>query len=436
VSAPLRLASSFLGVVLAAPAVQAQDHAGHGGAAHGTPVGSSPEASDGSEHGHGLYGDYPMTREASGTAWQPDSSPMHGAHQQSGAWTWMTHASVFLVYDDQGGPRGDEDVFSSNSFMVVAQRPWGAGTFGLRGMLSLEPATIGDEGYPLLFQTGETADGTTPLVDTQHPHDLFMELAATYSIPLGEKRSAFLYLGLPGEPALGPPAFMHRFSAMENPEAPLGHHWLDSTHISYGVATVGWIEGDWKLDASLFRGAEPDEDRWDIEEPELDSAAARLTWNPGSDWSLQASFGALDEPEQLEPGVDVDRTTVSAIWAHPFPESLVQATLAYGRNDKRPGGTTDAFLLEGAWKLHDQDTWFARVERVEKDELFAAGDPLAGETFPVGKLSLGYSRELARLGPARIAVGGMGSVHQIDDELEDEYGQTPTSFEIFLRASL
>src|SRR6185369_5423437 len=191
----------------------------------------------------------------------------------------------------------------------------GPGVLGLRGMFTLEPATIGKSGYPLLLQTGETANGSTPLIDRQHPHDLFMELAASYSLPVRETDRAFVYLGLPGEPALGPPTFMHRFSGMDNPEAPITHHWLDSTHISYGVATVGYIFNDIvKVEGSIFTGREPDQSRWDIETPKMDSQSLRVQVNPTKDWSLQASYGHINSPEQLEPDVDQDRITASVTY--------------------------------------------------------------------------------------------------------------------------
>jgi len=188
-------------------------------------------------------------------------------------------------------------------------------------------------------------------------------------MPLG-KTLGVRVPGLAGEPALGPPTFMHRFSGMENPEAPLSHHWLDSTHISYGVATVGTTWGRWKLDASLFNGSEPDEERWNIESPNLRSEAIRLSYNPTPEWALQASFGNLESPEQLEPGVDIQRTTVSAIYGHAWDENNWQTTLAVGRNDPDSGDATNAMLLETAITLGHENTWFARVERVEKDELF------------------------------------------------------------------
>src|SRR5439155_21379483 len=191
----------------------------------------------------GLYGPYSMTREASGTAWQPEATPMEGLHLMPGDWMLMFHGSAYGVYDYQSGHRGDRKFFSPNMAMGMAQHPLGPGTFGLRTMLTLEPATIGKTGYPLLLQTGETADGKTPLIDRQHPHDLFMELAATYSVAIGEQSSIFGYFGYPGEPALGPATFMHRFSGMDNPEAPITHHWLDSTHVTFGVATLGYV---WK----------------------------------------------------------------------------------------------------------------------------------------------------------------------------------------------
>ena len=182
---------------------------------------------------------------------------MNGLHFTGGDWQLMAQGFVNAIYDRQTGPRGDEKVFTESMAMLMANRPLGPGTIGLRGMVSLDP-TMGKSGYPLLVQTGETADGTTPLVDRQHPHDFFMELATSYSVQLGESSAAFAYVGLPGEPALGPSAFMHRFSAMRNPEAPLTHHWLDSTHITFGVATLGVSRGPLQLEGSWFNGREPD----------------------------------------------------------------------------------------------------------------------------------------------------------------------------------
>jgi hypothetical protein len=181
---------------------------------------------------HGAFGAYPMTREASGTTWQPEATPMDGVHLMAGDWMAMWHGHANLVYDHQGGPRGGDKTFAASMLMGMGQRAFGGGTLGVRAMVSLDPA-MGKSGYPLLFQTGETANGRTPLVDRQHPHDLLMELSASYSRDLGDGRSAFVYAGLPGEPALGPTAFMHRFSGMDNPEAPL-------TGAYMGQATLAW----------------------------------------------------------------------------------------------------------------------------------------------------------------------------------------------------
>jgi hypothetical protein len=386
-----------------------------------------------------LLGDFPAAREASGTSWVPDSSPVHGGHGRHfelGAWSCMLHGMATLVYDDQAGPRGSEDIFGTNMLMLQGSRPLGAGRLGLRGMLSLEAATVGQDGYPLLFQTGETSDGRTPLVDAQHPHDLFMELAGTYSLPVAADRSVFAYLGLPGEPALGPPTFMHRFSGMENPEAPLGHHWLDSTHVSFGVATLGATWGRFKLEGSLFNGREPDEERWNVETEPLDSESVRLSFNPARDWALQISAGSLHAPEQLDPDRDVLRTTFSAIYNRAWEGNNWQTTFAAGRNDDDPGEATDALLLESAVTFGQRDTWFARLERVEESELFDAGHPLAGSTFAIDKLSLGYLREVAAIGGVQIGLGALGSVYSFDEALEPDYGEHPRSFLLFLRARL
>jgi len=358
----------------------------------------------------GALGAYSMMRDASGTSWQPDSTPMAGIHGALWGWSTMLHGGIDLVYDHQGGPRGGDKTFSASMLMGMAQKPLGPGTLTLRAMLSLDPL-MGKRGYPLLLQTGETADGVTPLIDRQHPHDLFMELSAAYSVQLAEGSSAFLYAGYPGEPALGPPTFMHRFSGMDDPAAPIAHHWLDSTHITFGVVTGGVVWNGWKLEASAFNGREPDRHRWDFDKLSLDSAAARLTWNPSPDWALQVSYGYIKSPEQLEPAIDQHRITASATYNRPFADGNWQTTLAWGRNIMSGGGDTlDAFLLESAVALGNH-TVFARAERADKDELFEAPDPRAGRIFAVSEFSLGYIYDIPLAGPVKLGLGAMGTVY-------------------------
>ena len=283
----------------------------------------------------GFLGPYGITREGSGTSWVPDATPHEGIHGRYGEWATMWHANFNFVYDRQGGSRGGEKTFVNGMFMGMAQRQVDEHTFGLRAMLSPDPF-MGKSGYPLLLASGETADGRTHLIDRQHPHDLFMELATTYSRSLSANSSVFLYAGLPGEPALGPPAFMHRTSGMDIPEAPITHHWLDSTHITFGVVTAGAVD-NWKLEASAFRGREPDQYRYDIEAPKLDSMSARLTWNPVRELSMQVSWGRLHSPEQLTQNVNEDRITASATYTQPFgSNNLWSSTAAWGRKISGP----------------------------------------------------------------------------------------------------
>jgi hypothetical protein len=403
---------------------------------------STPPTTAGHDHEMpGLYGPYPMAREASGTSWQPEAAGMGGVHKMKGPWMLMVHGFAGAVYDHQGGLRGDEKLFSPNMAMLMAQRPLGGGTLGLRSMVSLEPATIGKRGYPLIGQTGETADGVTPLVDRQHPHDLFMELSASYSVTLGEKSSAFVYAALPGEPALGPPAFMHRASGAELPESPLSHHWLDATHITFGVTTVGLVWNRLKVEGSAFRGQEPDQDRWDIETPQLDSWSGRLTFNPTTSWSLQASHGHLSEPELLEPGVDIVRTTLSASYSSRRESLAWHATAAWGRNAKEPGHTLDAFLAEGTLQAGKggRQTLFARFESLEEDELLhhdESGPHGPGDVFQVQKLSVGAIHDLARAGGAVVGIGLVASQSWFPPGLQESYGGDPRSFMAFVRARL
>ena len=393
------------------------------------PLGTGPSVQFG-----GALGDYPMMRDASGTAWQPDSAPMEGIHGIAGNWATMVHGYIAAIYDHQGGPRGDDKSFSSSMLMGMAQRSLGEGHLTVRGMISLDPL-MGKSGYPLLLQTGETADGVTPLTDRQHPHDFLMELAAIYSTPVTEGASSFFYVGYPGEPALGPPAFMHRFSAMDNPEAPIGHHWLDATHITYGVATAGLVAGSWKVEASIFNGREPDEHRWDVDPLRLNSASGRLSWNPNASWAFQVSYGFIKEPEQLEPGVSQHRVTASAIYNKKLEHGNWQTTLAWGQNNQQPGPTSNAYLLETAasWYAH---TIFARVEEAQKNELFAEGDPLHGRMFDVAQFSLGYVYDIPVGQHLSLGLGAVGSVYDLPSALDTAYGSNPNSYMLFVRVKL
>jgi hypothetical protein len=383
----------------------------------------------------GVLGPYGLSREASGTAWQPESTPHTGIHTMANGWSLMTHGFADLIYDRQNGPRGDTKTFSENMLMGMANRPLGSGRLGLRAMVSAESSTIGRAGYPLLLQTGETANGVTPLVDRQHPHDRFMELSASYSMPLGAVAdphgSAFIYLGLPGEPALGPATFMHRFSGMDNPEAPLSHHWLDSTHVTFGVATLGWIRDGVKLEGSVFTGREPDQNRNNIESPKMDSWSVRATWNPTPDWSFQVSRGQLHSPEQLEPEIDVDRTTASAMLNRPLAGGDWQTTFAWGRNDRNPGRSTNSFMLESAVTLGERNPVFGRAEQQANDEISGQG-----KVFDVAKLSLGYIWDGVRIESFRGGLGLLGSVALVPRELRGDYGDSPLSWMAFLRVKI
>ena len=424
------------GIICVAFVARAQEHSAKQHAS-GT---ETHEHADHADHGEletrGFYGPHSMTREASGTSWQPEASPMPGLHFMRYDWHFMVHGFADVIYDRQGGKRGTEDWFSVNMLMLMAQRKVGPGTFGMRTMWSLEPATVGREGYPELLQTGETADGRTELIDRQHPHDLFMELALTYSVPIREDSAAFVYFGWPGEPALGPPTFMHRFSGADNPEAPITHHWLDSTHITEAVATVGYVWREFKADASIFTGREPDQHRWDIEEPRFDSYSVRLTWNATKAWSAQVSYGWINSPEQLHPEADTERVTASVSYHRAWNKNHWQTTLAWGRNQNEPGHDLDGFLIESLVNLDETHTLFARGERVQKDELFEDTHPLAGKKFNVHKFSAGYIYDFPAWHKLRFGIGAMGSIHFLPDRLERSYGDTPLSGLLFVRAKL
>jgi len=379
----------------------------------------------------GALGPYPMERESSGTAWQPDSSEHLGSMTMSGGWTLMAHGVVNLTYDHQSGPRGADMAFPSGMLMGMARRPVGNGTLQLRASISPDPI-MGRRGYPLLLASGETADGVRPLVDRQHPHDFFMELSASVSQNIGRNGSLFLYAGLPGEPAFGPPAFMHREAIADSPEAPISHHWLDSTHISFGVVTAGLTFGRTKIEVSRFNGREPDQHRWDIETGRLDSTAVRLSWNPTAELALQGSWAYFKDPEQLEPGVDQKRLSASLLYARELAGGWKLAgTLAWGRKTAEHH-KDDAFAAEASLK-HRAWTLFGRGEIVENRELTS----LHGPSYRVGKLSLGAVRDFRVAEHLSLGAGGLFAVNFVPDALAPLYeGHNPTAAMGFVRLKL
>ncbi|HVW74541.1 MAG TPA: hypothetical protein VHC39_12950 [Rhizomicrobium sp.] len=371
-------------------------------------VSTMPAAADtmGGMAMHGALGSYAMNRDSSGTSWQPDLGPAMGQMTMLDGWMLMDRVSLLGVYDYQSGPRGGEMTFPAGMIMGMAQRDLsdgllGGGTIGLRAMLSPDPF-MGRAGYPLLLGSGETANGTTPLLDRQHPHNLMMELAATYSRPIGDRTSVFLYLGDPGEPALGPSAFMHRASGMDDPAAPITHHWLDSTHITFGVATLGIVRDDWKLEVSQFTGREPDQYRFAFNQIRMDSTAVRLSYNPDEHWSLQVSWGHLNSPEQLEPQADERRTTASATYVTDFgDESSLAATLAWGMKSESNGQNLNGVLAEAELVPADLWTIFSRAEWVENAELVPT------QISRVGDFTLGAIRDIRLDDHWKFGLGGL-----------------------------
>ena len=234
------------------------------------------------------------------------------AQAEAADWHVMQDGVAYGLYNHQAAPRGGDEFRVPNWWMGMFSRKVGRTSLTINTMLSLDLLTVGKKGYRELFQAGEAFEGK-PLVDFQHPHDLFMQLAAVWRVPLGSRTGFTLAGGPSAEPALGPVAFMHRASSMENPMSPLGHHTLDSTHIAFGVVTAAIDHGPWTLEGSIFNGREPDEDRWDFDFGAMDSYAARIWLRPRQEWELQLSSGRLKDPEELGHG-DIVRTTASASW--------------------------------------------------------------------------------------------------------------------------
>ncbi len=350
-------------------------------------------------------------------------------------WMTMLHGYAFLDANRQGGPSGGREFESQNHLMAMAVRGWGGGKLSLLGTFSLEPATIPPEGSRQLFQRGETYEGVL-LVDRQHPHDLFVQLGASWEKETDEAGRARFYVAPVGEPALGPVAYPHRLSASENPSAPLAHHNQDSTHIASDVVTAGWKYTIFEVEGSAFHGREPDENRWDIEQGSLDSYAGRLWIRPTPELSLQVSSGHLEHPEKIEEG-NQTRSTASIGWQSAFPNGFLAATLIAGRN-LTPSGPEWGNTLEWTWKFAGANFVYGRVESVDRDLYELTNkrqrpDDVAPQRTAVRAATLGFTRDVPLVSEAETGVGLDATVYRFTQRLDDVYGSHPVSIHGFFR---
>lgn len=381
----------------------------------------------------------PMSRDGSGTSWVPDESHMYMLMKTCGKTNLMLHGNIFLRYTNQdifnAGNRGASAIDGPNWIMGMLNHRIGKrGLLNASAMISLDRLTEGGNGYPLLFQSGETWEGKK-LIDRQHPHDLFSALTIGYSYAVNKHTDVYAYLGYPGEPALGPPVFMHRNSAMNNPDAPIGHHWQDATHITFGVATLGFRYKKFKAEGSIFTGREPDENRYNFDKARFDSYSYRLSLNPTDNWSFQFSQGFIKSPELLEPDIDITRTTASVL----FSKHLValgahfDGTVVWGLNSPSAGANENSFLIEGNFQF-EKSALYSRYEYVQKsaDELSLINE-LRNRRFNIHALSIGYNHLIIPIRPFELFAGAKATLNLSDKRLEDIYGKTSVGGEIYLQ---
>jgi hypothetical protein len=383
----------------------------------------------------------PMNRNGSGTGWLPDNSPMYGYMIHSKKWMYMFHGNVVLRYNQQDinnrGSRGDSKLDAPNWFMAMGQRAVGKkGLFHFNTMLSLD-RVFGGDGYPMLFQTGESYNGK-PLVDRQHPHDFVSELSVAYTQSFTKDIDAFVYLAYPGEPALGPVAFMHRPSSQNIPNATLGHHWSDATHITFGVATLGLRYKIFKIDGSLFTGREPNESRYDFDKPKFDSYSYRFTVNPIENLSMQISKGFIKSPEELHPNENVDRTTASINHAMSLrgENRFLTSAIVWGYNTSGDHHKENSYTLESNLQL-DRFAIYGRYEYVEKSaEELVLEDSFDHDTkFNVNALTVGLNYTVLRQLRTNFSLGAQGTLYSFSPSLYPVYGKNPVSAEVYLRVS-
>ena len=437
----------FVAMLLCSPSFAQQQHAAvhdstmrHGNTDTSMAMNMDDDDMDmnnGMSHSFSLH--LPMGRNGSGTGWLPDASPMYGYMFHAAKWMYMVHGNLFIRYNKQDltdkGVRGNKKVDLPDWLMFMGQRPVGSnGLFHFSTMFSLDAIT-GGNGYPLLFQSGEAYKGQ-PIVDRQHPHDLFSELSVAYTQALSAKTDISLYAGYPGEPALGPVAFMHRPSALYNPDAPLSHHWADATHITFGVATIGIRYSNLKLEGSSFTGREPDDNRFNFDKPRFDSWSSRLSYNPSAHWALQVSHGFLKSPEALHPSENVHRTTASAVYTHTMPNnSTFNATVVWGLNKTAAHAGENALLAEASRKKKKL-ALYARYEWVQKTvEELNLNETLYGDAtiFSIHAGTLGCSYDLLHAAQTLVAIGAQFTVYHAPPKLNSLYGKNPLAAEVYIR---
>jgi hypothetical protein len=371
---------------------------------------------------------------------QTGATPAGSAMPMGGSWQLMQDGVVYGLFNRQGGPRGDTEFVVPNWWMGMLMKEKGRHQFGLNAMLSLDPATVGKEGYSEIFQVGETLNGR-PLIDRQHPHDFLMQVSASWRMNLGTATSVMLAGGPAGEPTLGPIAFMHRPSAAGLVLAPLGHHTFDSTHISFGVLTAALEHKKWTIEGSLFNGREPDEHRWDLDLGKMDSVAGQIWFRPTEEWTAQVSTGKLREPEELVAG-DAWRTTASLSWFRLSDNGFKAVTMGYGVNsahgEKRHGAFAESTIERGRDSLSGR----FEVQQLETSVLLTGDVPEPGEghdsepASTVAALTLGATRRLFTAKGFEGALGAQATVYRVPGLLKATHGSSPVSFQVFFRLRL
>jgi hypothetical protein len=380
-----------------------------------------------------------LAHATSGTSAEPDSTPAPMLMRTAHAWTLMFHANAFVLDEQQSSVRGGDKFFSTNWFMGMAQHDAGPGKFTVRAMLTLEPATITGERYPLLFQQGETAYGL-PIADGQHPHNFVMELAALYDWKVGDDMLLSFYAAPTGDPALGPTAYPHRASAAEDPIAPLGHHQEDSTHVAADVVTAGFAYGIVRVEASGFHGREPGEDRWEMEQGRIDSWSTRVTFQPEKNWSGQYSYGRITSPEALYPAENQERMTASVMYNRPLRNGNWASTLLWGRTRSLQDNTTfNSYLFESLVRFRTRNYAWTRIENADRsNELIVGENPLPPgfEEKPIGDVqgyTFGYDRDFDLVHDLASAVGAQVTTYGVPNVLQPIYGSRPVGVALFVR---
>jgi hypothetical protein len=323
------------------------------------------------------------------------SLPLHAQ------WKPFFDGAVFLTHASQAGPDTSENkFFSTNWLSAGAERRYGDFTIIAGGRVSLEPFTIPKDGYPQLLQYAP------PLVDHMRAQDLVQEAAIGL-----QWRIARLYLAPVGEPPLGADPFAQRVTSMDFAEAPFAYDVQESFHVATRVIGAGVTTNAVSVDGAVFHHSQTTGRHASIDDGDIDSWSARLTFAPHARLSAQISSGRLGDAN-----TDVSSASMT------YHGSAVSGSLLWTKN-----GDLHAYGVETSMRP-GRSTVVGRAEWVDRPAgVFTAN------TRRMAHVTVGYIFDVLKTRDQRAGFGVNIDYHSSTKTLLRDYGHKPQGVYLFLR---